>query len=514
MATVAVLNVAVKASTGGFERSMRGVVATLGGLPGAIAGIAAKASLLKSAFMDSVRATDQISETARMLGMTTDTFSRIGFAAGQLGVDATVLGTKLMRLNKNIGAVRKAGKGPLKAALKDLGVSFDQFTKMSVEEQLIALADGFAKLPGRADRTRVAFDLFGKSGAGVLNMFTEGGDALRGMFEEADRLGITIKQLDASKAEMLVDLAEKFRLRWEAVKRMLATALLPPLIAIGEMILSWSTSTDAWGETITGWLDSIIDGFAELGRASNFVKAIWSGMRGALARLQTGVIQLAKEIAGALLALEERGEPAWLRKWAKLFEHVSDFLYSASKRDKLGGIPQLLGSGAAEMGGFGLNTVANWLESAIGVISPHTDLLRNTVDEMEQRAKELEKASTDLFDNAAEEFHRAWTATHPAVQNFKDTIGKVHDAAREAARKAAEAAGGAAPEVAPRLGKEPPAIEAATRGSAEYIEALRKVVVPDRQMQVLEAQLQQQKQMVQGLQKIERKLEGPAVDLF
>ena len=174
----------------------------------------------------------------------------------------------------------------------------------------------------QAERVRIAFQLFDTEGVNMVNLFGQGADNVAAMLDEADKLNITVSQLDTTKAVMMNDMMDKLHRIFNAVVREITMALLPAMLAVAEWFVEWVKAGGGWGESLTKWIDRIIDGFAEIARAGNFIKGVWYGMQAVIANLVGWVSKLAAKIAG--LFSEE---------WATLLETVAEEEFAAA--DKL-----------------------------------------------------------------------------------------------------------------------------------------------------------------------------------
>lgn len=98
-------------------------------------------------------------------------------------------------------------------ALKLLQLNAAQLKSLSLEDQLRVIADQFARIRDPADQTRVAVELFGRSGEQLVPLLKQGGAAIADLTAEAERLGITLDEHTVGA----VDRADK------ALKRFFAT---------------------------------------------------------------------------------------------------------------------------------------------------------------------------------------------------------------------------------------------------------------------------------------------------
>lgn len=153
-----------------FARNMTLIGAAIGGT---VAGVLAFTRA-------GTEAVDQAGKMAQQLGLSVDAFGRPDFAAKQSGATVGELRTGLQGLNRRIG---EAVGGNDKAAelFERLGVSItDAAGAIRPLEEIVAdVADGFAALPDGAQKSALALQLLGETGARLLPLFNQGSEGLR-----------------------------------------------------------------------------------------------------------------------------------------------------------------------------------------------------------------------------------------------------------------------------------------------------------------------------------------------
>lgn len=143
----------------------------------AIAGLGAAAvgglAVLGKNAIDSA---DNINDLSQRTGVAVETLSKFGAAAEDSGSSLDEVGKAMGKLSK--GIVDPASKA--NEALRSIGVSStDARGKIrSVDEVMLDIADKFSKLPDGAQKTALAMDIFGKSGANLIPMLNGGREAM------------------------------------------------------------------------------------------------------------------------------------------------------------------------------------------------------------------------------------------------------------------------------------------------------------------------------------------------
>lgn len=128
---------------------------------------------------------DQLGKMAQKVGMNVEALSGLSYAAKLSDVSLDQLGTGLKQLSK--------------------WMVENQVTGLSVEEQLLKIADAFAKAEDDENKTAAAMKYFGKSGADLIPLLNGGRAGIEELRKEAAKLGIVFSTEAAKKAEEFND---------------------------------------------------------------------------------------------------------------------------------------------------------------------------------------------------------------------------------------------------------------------------------------------------------------------
>src|SRR5262249_35108732 len=85
--------------------------------------------------------------------------------------------------------------------MEELGVKFKDAkgNVLSMEEVLGDVADKFKTMPDGVDKTRIAMDLFGRSGKDMIPVLNLGKEGIQDVADEAKKLGFTFSGDNVSK---------------------------------------------------------------------------------------------------------------------------------------------------------------------------------------------------------------------------------------------------------------------------------------------------------------------------
>ena len=216
-------------------------VSNAGGVIGKVLG-AVGASLSVAAFTGWVKgaidATDAASDLSQKTGIAIGDLAGMELAFKKGGMEAGALESTMSKLSKQIvdgndafdklGVKTKDANGQLKGN----------------KDMLYELADQFANMEDGVQKTALAQEIFGKSGAAMIPMLNEGSEGLREMDEMARKLGLSLSEEAVEQAGNFNDTLDLLALGGQGVARGIAAELLPTLSNLTGQFLTTMTSGD------------------------------------------------------------------------------------------------------------------------------------------------------------------------------------------------------------------------------------------------------------------------------
>ena len=300
-----------------------GFTITAGDVMGALSAVAGFAG-------DVVGLGGDLQDMSDRTGLSIEAIGELGHAAGLTGSSMADVEAGARKMQDTL-AQAAGGSDTAQAALKKLGVTSQQLSGMSTDQQMMKLADGIAAIKDPAQRTAAVMDVFGKSGTKLLPMLQGGSKGLEEFREQARNMG----RLTSDQAAALDNLGDSFDLLkstgFNAFASVVAS-LTPPLQklfdilqsgasavaeffaryqpaiqAIGEgaaSVLDAVTSWDAWAETIQGFdilfeeaMGSVWTSFRD---SVGQITATWFDALGAMSSaLQAGDLEAAAGVVTA-----------------------------------------------------------------------------------------------------------------------------------------------------------------------------------------------------------------------
>lgn len=279
----------------------------------AAAGVAVGLGLKK--VVDSVvELGDRIGETSEQLGVSSDDYQRLAFAAERGGAGAQELDAGIRTLNKNLLHASETGSGPLVDAFDEIGLSVDQLEGKGIEDKFRIIADALQKVEDPSRRSALAMDIFGKTGTKLIPLLNQGSAGIKELGDRAEMLGIVLSK-DAIEASGRYD---------DAQKELNATLLGLRNTLVSALIPSLAESTEGFTDFLVQNREAIVSGalefFQKLGDIISFVKTVVTGLietfgplyqgfanafQDLLPRLEEGFLGSFEAIQGSLQALSD-----------------------------------------------------------------------------------------------------------------------------------------------------------------------------------------------------------------
>ncbi|WP_149983274.1 hypothetical protein [Pseudoalteromonas rhizosphaerae] len=214
---------------------------------------------------------DQTAKYADSIGIQTGALTELRHAAGLSGVATKELDKSLENMTRRSADAAFKGTGPLKDTLDSLKISATEFNKLQPDQQLNTVADALMAIESQSERTRIAYELFGRSGIGMLKMMEGGSAGLASMREEARALGISLDRVDANKVEMANDAVARAETVWGSFSQNLATEAAPVIGSLAELFLENAKQAGGMGQYAAEAVGVMVKG-------AGFVGDAWRGI--------------------------------------------------------------------------------------------------------------------------------------------------------------------------------------------------------------------------------------------
>lgn len=186
---------------------------------------------------------DALSKQARVAGVSVSSFQAMSLVAEEAGVESSKLSTVIVKMQKNIVEL---GRGTLaqKQAFAQLGLSTNDLLGLKADEQFKKIAEALSGIEDPTIKTATALDVFGKSGADVINMLDGYGGAVENAAKFQRDLGISVSDFDAAQVERANDAMGRLGMAMDGLGNALAVTFAPAIASAAEGLTSFITSLD------------------------------------------------------------------------------------------------------------------------------------------------------------------------------------------------------------------------------------------------------------------------------
>ncbi len=248
---------------------------------------------------------DRLAKKASALDIDTSGLQKLRYQADLSGVSNDQLDKSLTRMLKTVSD-GKAGLSTATRAFDELGISVDSLEKMSTEQQFYAIAEAIKGVENQTDKTRIAMDVFGKTGADLINTFNSD---LSASAAEFDSLGIAITSKQAAMVEAFNDSKTKLNSIWDGFKNQMTIQLAPAFQILIDYVSESVVEFGGLGNVAT----SVVNGIAT---GAGFVADVFYGWQLVIKNVQILFGKLASSALSALGAVYD--------KYASLRELMDD----------------------------------------------------------------------------------------------------------------------------------------------------------------------------------------------
>lgn len=268
----------VTAAAGAVKGAFDAVTSTIGGAVNGIFRLAESQAI----------AADEISKTARTLGMQVGELQALRYAGEDAGMSVESINSALQKFSIN-SAKAAAGEKSQLDMFNALGVATKNAdgSMRSQTEILLDAADAYTKLTSSQDKNRISQELFGSSAVQMSELLGSGRSGIEAAINKynAEKLGITPEQAEAGKdfTHTLLDLTKQTG----ALKKDLFFALVP---AFSDLF----KSATAFIQQNRPQIDAII------GRLSKQLPSVIEDVKNALPSILGGVSSVVSTVADIL----------------------------------------------------------------------------------------------------------------------------------------------------------------------------------------------------------------------
>ncbi len=203
------------------------------------AAIGAAAGVAALAVVDTAAYSEEVQQNAAALGLTTDAYQELLYAASQVGLASEQVGQIFSKLGvQSQEAI--GGNEAMAETFAKLGLSVDDLASMDPVALFAALADGFGDITDPAEKAALATALFGDDLARkIIPLLDQGSDGLAAMMDEAEKLGIVMSGDTLDAAAKFDDQLGAVEAQLTAIWHTIGVAFLPAAENLLTAVQDW-----------------------------------------------------------------------------------------------------------------------------------------------------------------------------------------------------------------------------------------------------------------------------------
>lgn len=199
------------------------------------------------------------------LGIGIEAMQELQYAAKLGGVSAEEFGTSLQHFNKGL-ADAKTGSGGAADAFyalsKVTGKNLATATG-STEDKLIAVSEAFSKMTDVTQKTKIAMELFGRSGGNLIGVLSKGPGHLQEMREEARKLGFVLDKEAAEKSEKFEESLMGLFGAFKGLRNEIGVGIMPVITELMKGIKDWILVNREWLATNINSAIKVLSGYLQ-----------------------------------------------------------------------------------------------------------------------------------------------------------------------------------------------------------------------------------------------------------
>lgn len=388
-----------------IQRSMQNAAIGVAKELATVAGLSYSIAQAWQGFQGAIDAADKVDELNARLGISTEKLSEYRYAARLTGSDIDSLAGSLGKFSKNLAEAQDPNSKQAKL-FKTLGIQVQDATGRlrQAQDVLPEVMDRFKALTNDTLESATAMELFGKSGAELLEFLNLGSGGLQKMGDRARELGGIIDGDTAAAAAKFRDRTDDMTLAMEGLYLQVAAHLLPQMTQLTETFTDYVTD----GERVAEVSNDIANLFQIMGAALDFVVPIFKAIDDVIQGTAMGMVGLAEAAKGVINLDWDQVKRGWevanqgsdLAYYGEeIASQMRPGVYSSTSTPKPDGRPvnQPRRSGSSRRGGAAMNMTAGPQQS------DYERALQKYYADEEARAEKARKAASDRAKEAAKE---------------------------------------------------------------------------------------------------------------
>lgn len=264
---------------------------------GVVTGIAAVTTAIAALAVKTVDYMGDIDDNAQRVGMSTEAYQKWAYAMQLAGGDANTLQIVMRELTTFTNEL-SAGQGDALLTLQKLGIGYEDFMALPVDQQLQVIIEGLQGMEDQTDKTALAQELFGnRAYQQLMPILNQEKGYVDDLFESMEDLGLVIGDDVVKAGAALGDKLDQLKLTFQTVGASIMSDLFPQIELVVEGLTGMATGAEDAGdkfvEGIVGIVDKLVSALPNLIEiAGNLLVEVLGGIISALPSMVPNIIEV------------------------------------------------------------------------------------------------------------------------------------------------------------------------------------------------------------------------------
>ena len=264
---------------------------------GGITGVAAVTTAIAALTGKTVDYMGDIDNNAQRVGMSTEAYQKWAYAMQLAGGDANTLQIVMRELTTFTNEL-SAGQGDALLTLQKLGIGYEDFMALPVDQQLQAIIEGLQGMESQTDKTTIAQEIFGnRAYQQLMPILNQEKGYVDDLFASMEDLGLVIGDDVVKAGAALGDKLDQLKLTFKTVGASIMSDLFPQIELVVEGLTGMATGAEGAGdkfvEGIVGIVDKLVSALPNLIEiAGNLLVEVLGGIISALPSMVPDIIEV------------------------------------------------------------------------------------------------------------------------------------------------------------------------------------------------------------------------------
>lgn len=201
-------------------------------------------------------ATDEIGRNAKTIGISTEAYQKLAYAAKMSDVEIESVMMGMKKLSQSM-ADAKVGTGTAGNTFKSLGIDMQDpvMAGIQLDEMLLKIADGLENVASPAMKLNKILELTGKGGMAMAPFFNQGRKAIEEFYKTAEKTGKVLSDDVIKKGEEVDQVFKNFEETLKVTKLSLVPLALEFAKFLTDIVWGLNQTTEVYTKYVVPWLE-------------------------------------------------------------------------------------------------------------------------------------------------------------------------------------------------------------------------------------------------------------------